>query len=81
MPVCGPPPETMTTTQLLGSSSLTAPASSEDQLKGSFSKFLWYVFKSVLMLPVPTRVQLDIARWLEAGPTQRMIQAFRGVGK
>jgi hypothetical protein len=54
---------------------------SKEILQGSFLKFLWFVFTRVLMLPAPTRVQLDIARYLEGGPTKRMIQAFRGVGK
>lgn len=54
---------------------------STDILKGSFLKFLWYVWKYVLDLPEPTRVQLDIARYLSGGPRRRFIQAFRGVGK
>ncbi|HEY0623184.1 phage terminase large subunit [Sphingomonas sp.] len=52
-----------------------------EQLQGSFLKFLWYVWKHVLLLPEPTRVQLDIARYLSNGPRRRFIQAFRGVGK
>ncbi|MFN3573615.1 MAG: phage terminase large subunit [Phenylobacterium sp.] len=54
---------------------------SKEMLQGSFLKFLWYVFTHVLALPPPTRVQLDIARYLEDGPVKRFIQAFRGVGK
>ncbi|WJM29646.1 phage terminase large subunit [Novosphingobium resinovorum] len=50
-------------------------------LQGSFLKFLWYVWKHVLLLPEPTRIQLDIARYLVTGPRRRFIQAFRGVGK
>lgn len=50
-------------------------------LKGDFLKFLWFVWKHVLFLPEPTRVQLDIARFLATGPARRFIQAFRGVGK
>jgi hypothetical protein len=50
-------------------------------LQGNFLKFLWYVWTALLLLPVPTRVQLDIARFLEGGPKRRFIQAFRGVGK
>jgi hypothetical protein len=53
----------------------------EDILKGSFLKFLWYVWTRVLALPAPTRIQLDIARYLEGGPRLRFIAAFRGVGK
>jgi len=44
-------------------------------------KFLWYVWVKLLLLPQPTRVQLDIARFLVGGPKRRFIQAFRGVGK
>jgi hypothetical protein len=44
-------------------------------------KFLWYVWTRLLLLPQPTRVQLDIARFLVGGPKRRFIQAFRGVGK
>lgn len=50
-------------------------------LRGDFLKFLWFVWVHVLYLPVPTRVQLDIARFLSTGPNRRFIQAFRGVGK
>lgn len=35
----------------------------------------------MLLLPEPTRVQYDIARYLQQGPVKRFIQAFRGVGK
>lgn len=54
---------------------------SVDILKGSFLKFLWFVWRHVLTLPDPTRVQYDIARYLANGPKRRFIQAFRGVGK
>lgn len=52
-----------------------------DQLRGNFLKFLWFVWTQLLLLPVPTRVQKDIARFLMNGPKRRFIQAFRGVGK
>lgn len=52
-----------------------------DILQGNFLKFLWYVWTRLLLLPEPTRVQLDIARFLAGGPPRRFIQAFRGVGK
>lgn len=54
---------------------------SQEILQGSFLKFLWYVWTRLLLLPQPTRVQLDIARFLETGGRRRFIQAFRGVGK
>ena len=53
----------------------------EEILKGSFLKFIWYVWTRVLALPAPTRTQYDIARWLEGGPRLRFTAAFRGVGK
>ncbi len=52
-----------------------------DKLKSSLPKFLWYVWTYILLLPKPTRVQLDIARFLTTGGRRRFIQAFRGVGK
>lgn len=39
------------------------------------------MWKFVLGLPTPDRIQLDIARYLSEGPQRRFIQAFRGVGK
>lgn len=50
-------------------------------LKGSFLKFIWYLWTRVLRLPEPTRVQKDIAKFMETGPRKRFISAFRGVGK
>ncbi|WP_281278048.1 phage terminase large subunit [Novosphingobium umbonatum] len=55
--------------------------SSKEQLQENFLKFIWYVWKYVMLLPQPTRVQLDVARYLQLGPARRFIQAFRGVGK
>jgi hypothetical protein len=54
---------------------------SRDILRGDFLKFLWFVWTRLLLLPAPTRIQLDIARFLQGGPKRRFIQAFRGVGK
>jgi hypothetical protein len=45
-----------------------------------FRRFLAEMW-SVLALPKPTRIQNDIALYLQHGPPRRMIQAFRGVGK
>ncbi|WP_210248685.1 phage terminase large subunit [Phyllobacterium endophyticum] len=45
-----------------------------------FEKFLARVLKH-LGFPKPTRTQIDIARYLQFGPQQGIIQAFRGVGK
>jgi hypothetical protein len=55
--------------------------SSKEILQGNFLKFLWFIWTRVLLLPEPTRIQLDIARYLAEGPRRRFIQAFRGVGK
>jgi hypothetical protein len=50
-------------------------------MRGDFRRFMWYVWVKVLLLPIPTRIQYDIASFLATGPRRRMIQAFRGVGK
>jgi len=52
-----------------------------DVLRQSFIAFVRYVWKHVLGLPKPTRIQEDIARFLESGSTRRAIQALRGIGK
>ena len=52
-----------------------------EQLRGSFLKFIWFTWIKLLLLPEPTRVQKDIARFLMSGGRRRFIQAFRGVGK
>lgn len=54
---------------------------SRDILQGDFLKFLWFVWTRLLLLPKPTRIQLDIAKFLTGGGRRRFIQAFRGVGK
>lgn len=59
----------------LVSSALASNAHLEDF--GVFVLCLWYE----LRLPPPTRVQVDIARYLHKGPRRRMVKAFRGVGK
>lgn len=51
-----------------------------DPLKDDFRMFLWVVWE-YLSLPEPTKLQLDIAEYLQFGPNRRIIQAFRGVGK
>lgn len=52
-----------------------------DVLQHSFKAFVRYVWKHVLDLPPPTRIQEDIALFLEGGPNRRAIQALRGIGK
>ena len=45
-----------------------------------FKNFLFVVWKH-LNLPDPTKVQYDIADFLQHGPKRLIIEAFRGVGK
>lgn len=52
-----------------------------DLLKDNFDVFLTHLWKHVLTLPPPTRVQLDIAKFLATGPNYRIIEGYRGVGK
>ena len=52
-----------------------------DLLRSNFRLFIRHVWTHVLQLPAPTKVQDDIARFLEDGPSLRAIQGYRGVGK
>ena len=45
-----------------------------------FRNFLKLVWEH-LGLPDPTKVQYDIARYIQKGPRRTVVQAFRGVGK
>lgn len=45
-----------------------------------FRNFVFVVWAH-LNLPAPTKIQYDIAHYLQHGPRRRIIQAFRGVGK
>lgn len=45
-----------------------------------FRVFIFLVWRS-LNLPTPTRMQNDIALYLQHGPKRSIIEAFRGVGK
>ena len=45
-----------------------------------FRNFLFLVWKQ-LTLPEPTKVQYDLADYLQTSPKRSIIQAFRGVGK
>lgn len=51
-----------------------------DPLKADFRNFLYLVWE-FLGLPPPTDLQYDIAHWLQHGPKQAIVEAFRGVGK
>ncbi|MBS0878869.1 phage terminase large subunit [Tatumella sp. JGM82] len=50
------------------------------ELKNDFNKFI-YVLWGYLNLPNPTRIQMDIAKYLVNAPDRFILQAFRGVGK
>lgn len=51
-----------------------------ERLRGDFKNFLYVVWKR-LGLPSPTKVQYEIADWLQHGPRRKIVEAFRGVGK
>lgn len=53
---------------------------SEQKLHDDFVMFVWFIWRH-LKLPVPTKRQRAIARYLQHGPRRRMLEAFRGVGK
>jgi hypothetical protein len=52
----------------------------EAELKADFKLFLAHSW-NYLRLPEPTKIQLDIADYLQHGPRRKMVKAFRGVGK
>lgn len=56
------------------------PTKVVDPLKADFRNFLFVVWKH-LNLPPPTKVQYDMAYYLQHGPKRSVIEAFRGVGK
>jgi len=51
-----------------------------DPVLADFRNFIYLVWKH-LGLPAPTRIQYDIASYLQHGPKRAIIEAFRGVGK
>lgn len=50
------------------------------KLRGNFKVFLWYVHRH-LGMPEPTRLQYDMADYIQYGPKRACIQAARGFGK
>lgn len=52
----------------------------EERLKGDFKLFLFFIWQH-LNLPHPTKIQYDIADYLQYGEKRIIIEAFRGVGK
>lgn len=53
---------------------------SEQRIHDDFVMFVWLLWRH-LKLPVPTKRQRAIARYLQHGPRRRMIQAWRGAAK
>jgi hypothetical protein len=51
-----------------------------EKMKASFPYFLFVVWQA-LGYPSPTRIQYDMARYLQEPRQQCMLEAFRGVGK
>lgn len=51
-----------------------------EAIKNDFRNFLYLIWKH-LLLPDPTKVQYEIADYLQHGPRRKIIEAFRGVGK
>ncbi|WP_200882057.1 phage terminase large subunit [Nitrincola sp. A-D6] len=51
-----------------------------ERVKEDFRLFLYLIWEH-LMLPEPTAVQYDIAKYLQHGDRRICIQAFRGIGK
>jgi hypothetical protein len=49
-------------------------------IQEDFRKFAFHIWKE-LNLPQPTRMQYDIAWYLQNGPKRSVIEAFRGIGK
>lgn len=60
--------------------SVDPEAELEQRMRADFKVFLWAIWRE-LGLPTPTRMQYDMADYLQHGPRRRMIQAFRGIGK
>jgi hypothetical protein len=60
-----------------------AEARSAFAVSEQFNDFrnVMYVVWRHLGLPSPTKVQYDIAEWLQRGPSRSVTEAFRGVGK
>ncbi len=52
----------------------------EDELKSDFRNFLYLVWRH-LGFPKPTKIQYDMAYFLQHGGSKIMLEAFRGVGK
>ncbi|MER8422466.1 phage terminase large subunit [Mesorhizobium sp. M1403] len=67
------------TKKSLGSS--THLSTERDPIRDDFRNFLFLVWKHVLPNAKPTKLQYDIASFLQHGPKRLIIEAFRGVGK
>lgn len=56
-------------------------ASNEERMRKDLRVFLHVLWTRYLNLPELTRMQLDIAKYIQHGPDRCIIEAFRGVGK
>lgn len=56
------------------------PTPPADPFAADFRRYLWLCWKH-LGLPDPTRLQYDIAHWMQHGPARQVIMCFRGFGK
>lgn len=72
--------ETVTSSTSVSSVPASLTQHEPEGIRDDFGLFVYYLWRE-LRLPVPTPVQIDIARWLHHGPRRRMVKAFRGVGK
>jgi hypothetical protein len=52
----------------------------DEAIRADFRNFLFLVWQQ-LGLPQPTRLQYDIAAYLQHGPDRLIVQGYRGVGK
>lgn len=68
----------MTKNTLRGGTTLSVPL---DPIRADFRNFLFLVWQHVLPNAKPTKVQYDLAAFLQHGPKRMVIEAFRGVGK
>lgn len=66
--------------QAKGSTSLTPTDSLEARIRKDFRVFLTLVWRHLLGVD-PNPIQLDMAYWLQHGPSRAIIMAFRGFSK
>lgn len=62
------------------STSLSPTASLDDRIRADFRVFLTLIWRFLLKCD-PNPIQLDLAYWLQHGPSRAIIMAFRGFSK